>query len=277
VLVSLRLDRLSRSVADFCGLLDRASRRSWTLVVLNVNVDTSTPSGGLLASVMICFAEYERKLIGQRTSEALQVKKAAGATLGRPIVVTTDVAARIMASHRAGESFSSIARSLNADAIPTAHGGAKWHPGTVSRVVRRSVCRMNDDRPELTITEAAAATGRNPHTIRRRRKAGYFPNAHQVGPKAEWHTPIADLLAAGLVLTPTVEGPEVPVDNARRMEELDALRAERGEWRLRAEVAEAVATERERTNEALRGHLRALTIGTEPGTTSTTPAPTPNG
>jgi hypothetical protein len=44
-------------------------------------------------------------------------------------------AGRIVAAHRAGEGWSAIARTLNAEAIPTAHGGAKWHPSTVRAVV----------------------------------------------------------------------------------------------------------------------------------------------
>ena len=44
--------------------------------MLDMAVDTTTPSGQLMASVMASFAEYERALIGARTSAALQQLKA---------------------------------------------------------------------------------------------------------------------------------------------------------------------------------------------------------
>lgn len=66
-----KLDRLSRSVLDFAALMQRARRRGWNPVVLDLGVDTSMPAGALMANVMASFAEYERHLIGQRTSDAL--------------------------------------------------------------------------------------------------------------------------------------------------------------------------------------------------------------
>jgi hypothetical protein len=48
----------------------------WNLVALDLGVDLSTPSGEFLASVMASAAQWERRIIGQRTKEALAVKKA---------------------------------------------------------------------------------------------------------------------------------------------------------------------------------------------------------
>jgi len=55
-------------------------------------------------------------------------------TLGRPIVLPQAVRERIVAAVKAGDGLSAIARALNADEVPTAHGGAKWHPSTVRAV-----------------------------------------------------------------------------------------------------------------------------------------------
>jgi DNA invertase Pin-like site-specific DNA recombinase len=79
----------------------------------------------------------ERRIIGQRTKDALAEKRAEGVTLGRPIVLPQAVKERILAARSAGEGLSAIARALNADEVPTAHGGAKWHPSTVRAVARR--------------------------------------------------------------------------------------------------------------------------------------------
>ena len=78
VLVTAKLDRLSRSVLDFSSLMARAEREGWAIVVLDVNVDTSTPSGEMMAHVVASFAQYERRLISDRTRRALAVKRAEG-------------------------------------------------------------------------------------------------------------------------------------------------------------------------------------------------------
>jgi len=131
--VAAKLDRLSRSVMDFAGLMDRAQRGGWSLVALDLGVDTSTASGEAMAGVLSVFAQLERRLIGDRTRAALAAKRAQGITLGRPQVMASEIVGRIVAEHEGGQGWSAIARGLNADAVPTAHGGAQWHPATVRK------------------------------------------------------------------------------------------------------------------------------------------------
>src|SRR5207248_6984277 len=71
-------NRLSRSLLDFSGLVEQSRREGWQLVALDLGVDTSTPSGEMLANVLAVFAQFERRLIGQRTREALAIKRAQG-------------------------------------------------------------------------------------------------------------------------------------------------------------------------------------------------------
>jgi DNA invertase Pin-like site-specific DNA recombinase len=135
-LVAAKLDRVSRSVVDFCGLLERASRRKWSVVVLDVNVDTSTPSGELMATVVSAFSQYERKLIGQRTRDALAAKRASGVRLGRPRSLDPAIRVRIEAERAAGRSLRAIARGLMADGVPTARGGSVWHASSVREITQ---------------------------------------------------------------------------------------------------------------------------------------------
>jgi len=130
-LVVAKLDRLSRSLLDFASLMERARSGAWGLVALDLQVDTTTPGGEMMANVMATFAQYERRLIGQRTKAALAAKKAQGINLGRPRTMPAGVLARIVAAREAGEGWSAIARALNADGVPTAQGGVCWHPSTV--------------------------------------------------------------------------------------------------------------------------------------------------
>ncbi|MDO3394667.1 recombinase family protein [Nocardioides sp. SOB44] len=135
VLVVSKLDRLSRSLLDFAGLMAQAEHEGWQLVVLDMAVDTTTPSGQLMASVMASFAEYERRIIGQRTSAAMQQLKAQGVRLGRPRVMAQEVTERIVKEREGGRTLAAIAEGLNAESVPTARGGAKWYPSTVKAVL----------------------------------------------------------------------------------------------------------------------------------------------
>jgi len=134
-LIVAKLDRLSRSVVDFAGLLERARRKGWSLVALDLGVDTSTPSGEMMANVVISFAQYERRLIGQRTKDALAVKRSQGVKLGRTSTLPAAVRRRIARDRAKGLSYRVIADRLNAANVPTGQGGRQWYPMTVRTVL----------------------------------------------------------------------------------------------------------------------------------------------
>lgn len=137
-LVVAKLDRLSRSMLDFAGLMARASHERWALVALDLGVDTTTPAGEMMANVVATFAQFERRLIGQRTREALAQKRKAGVILGRRPSIPPEVMARIVAERAAGKSLPAIAQGLDSDAIPTAQGGRRWYASTVRAVLNRT-------------------------------------------------------------------------------------------------------------------------------------------
>lgn len=134
-LVTAKLDRLSRSLKDFAGLLETAQREKWTLAVLDTDMDMSTPAGEFMANVMASAALYERRLISQRTKDGLAAKRAQGVRLGRTRLLSDEVIRRILDERADGRSFQKIADGLNADGIATAQKpGAKWHAMTVHHV-----------------------------------------------------------------------------------------------------------------------------------------------
>jgi DNA invertase Pin-like site-specific DNA recombinase len=134
-LVVAKLDRLSRSLLDFAALMEQARRQGWALIALDLSVDTTTPAGEMMANVMATFAQFERRLIGQRTKDALAVKRGQGVRLGRPRVLGQETVDRIVAERKSGASLRGIADGLNAEAIPTAQGGTRWHASTVRAVL----------------------------------------------------------------------------------------------------------------------------------------------
>ena len=142
-IIVAKLDRLSRSLVDFAGLMARAQAGGWNLVALDLGIDLATPAGEFMANVLASAAQWERRIIGQRTRDALAVKRSQGVRLGRPASLPAEIVERIVSAHAAGDGWSAIARSLNAEQVPTAHGGAAWHPSTVRGVVRASACDLD--------------------------------------------------------------------------------------------------------------------------------------
>lgn len=137
-LVVAKLDRLSRSMLDFTGLMARGSAKGWAIVALDCAVDTTTPAGEAMANVLATFAQFERRLIGQRTKDALAAKKAQGVVLGRPRSISAGIADRVDAERRSGLSLGAIAEGLTADGVPTAHGGQRWYRSTVKQLLEQT-------------------------------------------------------------------------------------------------------------------------------------------
>jgi DNA invertase Pin-like site-specific DNA recombinase len=134
-LVVAKLDRLSRSLLDFSALMERSRKGDWALVALDLGVDTTTPSGEMMANVLAVFAHFERRLIGQRTKDALAVKRSEGGRLGRPRQLPDSVRKDIHDLREQGRSLAAIAGELNSEGVPTAQGGRAWYPSTVRAVL----------------------------------------------------------------------------------------------------------------------------------------------
>jgi DNA invertase Pin-like site-specific DNA recombinase len=77
-------------------------------------------------------------MIGERTKAALAVKRADGVRLGKRSTIPSDVRAIILERKAAGFSLNAIARSLDADSVPTPSGTGRWHHTVVGGVVQRA-------------------------------------------------------------------------------------------------------------------------------------------
>ncbi|WP_273972734.1 recombinase family protein, partial [Xylella fastidiosa] len=83
VLVVTKLDRLARSVADLMELIQTLDRKSVGLRVLNLGMDTHTPTGKLMLIVLGGVAQFEREMMLERQREGVARAKAAGKYKGR--------------------------------------------------------------------------------------------------------------------------------------------------------------------------------------------------
>ena len=136
-LVVSKLDRLSRSLADFARLIETASRQGWGVVAIDLGIDTTTPTGELVASIMASVSQWERRMIGMRTREGLAEARKAGKQIGSPVLLPVEVQDRIVSERASGRTLAAIAESLNDDSVPLPGGGRVWLPGSVSAVLAR--------------------------------------------------------------------------------------------------------------------------------------------
>ena len=137
-LIVTRIDRLARSTTDFLSIVDRAAKNNWRLVLLDLNLDTSTYQGRFVTTIMSALAEMERGIIAERQKDVHKHRRDSGQVwgvdLGPKKRIPEAVLNHIYAERDAGQSMNGIARILNAEGIPAAYGG-KWSASSIKYVL----------------------------------------------------------------------------------------------------------------------------------------------
>jgi DNA invertase Pin-like site-specific DNA recombinase len=105
-----RFDRFARSVSHLLRALETFNALGIAFVSLSEQMDTTTPTGKMVFTVLGAVAELERSLIAERVRAGLRNARAKGKTLGRPRVVVD--AARIAGLRSRGRSVRDIAKEL---------------------------------------------------------------------------------------------------------------------------------------------------------------------
>lgn len=82
-LIVTKPDRLARSTADLLSIAKALDTKGVTLRILSMNVDTSTPTGKLMLTLLGGIAEFERDLMLERQREGIAKAKADGKYKGR--------------------------------------------------------------------------------------------------------------------------------------------------------------------------------------------------
>jgi DNA invertase Pin-like site-specific DNA recombinase len=82
-LVVTKPDRLARSTADLLDIAKRLEAKGVMLRILSMNVDTGTPTGKLLLTMLGAIATFERDLMLERQREGIAKAKADGKYKGR--------------------------------------------------------------------------------------------------------------------------------------------------------------------------------------------------
>ncbi|RVD44064.1 recombinase family protein [Mesorhizobium sp. M4B.F.Ca.ET.215.01.1.1] len=82
-LVVTKPDRLARSTSDLLGITERLKAKGVTLRILSMQMDTSTPTGKLMLTMLGGIAEFERDLMLERQREGIAKAKVDGKYKGR--------------------------------------------------------------------------------------------------------------------------------------------------------------------------------------------------
>jgi DNA invertase Pin-like site-specific DNA recombinase len=88
ILVITKLDRLARSTFHLTQIADQLSTKGVELIVLDQNIDSSTPTGKLLFNVLASIAEFETEIRKERQLEGIQKAKANGVKFGAKAKLT---------------------------------------------------------------------------------------------------------------------------------------------------------------------------------------------
>ncbi|CAO4141592.1 recombinase family protein [Methylorubrum aminovorans] len=110
-LVVTKLDRLARSVVHLGKIIETLEAKGVALRILNLGVDTSTPTGKLMLNVLGGVAQFEREMMLERQREGIAKAKAEGAYKGRKPTVRAR-SEEIKALAEQGMSMGAIAAKL---------------------------------------------------------------------------------------------------------------------------------------------------------------------
>ncbi|RWP14929.1 MAG: recombinase family protein [Mesorhizobium sp.] len=111
VLVVTRLDRLARSVSDLSQIVARLEAKQVGLKILDMAIDTTSPTGRLLMNLVGSIAQFEREIMLARQREGIAKAKAENKFKGRAPTARRK-SDTIWSMHQAGKKPTEIAEAL---------------------------------------------------------------------------------------------------------------------------------------------------------------------
>jgi putative DNA-invertase from lambdoid prophage Rac len=108
-LVVTEVSRLGRTTTSVLLLAEQLEKRGIHLRILNLGIDTATPTGGLVLTMMAGLAKFERELLRERQARGIEAARRAGKHLGRPPLLGAGQAQIATERMRSGETLGMIA------------------------------------------------------------------------------------------------------------------------------------------------------------------------
>jgi len=151
MVVSWKLDRMFRSAKDCLNTMDYFKATDTHVAFIDLNIDTSTPTGYLVLTMMSAVAELERNMISERITSILQHKKenkevyssapyGFNVKKGKLVVNEKEMTiVRAMFEQKSsGVNLNKIARELNSSKVKSKKGG-KWHRHTIKKIIDNDI------------------------------------------------------------------------------------------------------------------------------------------
>jgi len=151
-LIVTKLDRLTRSIKDLNYLLENLFKKA-SLFSVSELIDTRSPGGRLVLNILTSVSQWERETIAERTSSALQAKKAkskkrvvnGGAPYGWEWVEgelieipnQQESLAMMRRLYNSGNTYREISKHMNDMGIPTKKNIGKWNATTIRNNIKR--------------------------------------------------------------------------------------------------------------------------------------------
>lgn len=145
--IVLKLDRITRSLADLQALLALFDRHDVRLLSVAEVLDTRSAAGKMLINILGTFAQFEREQTSERTSLGLATKRRNGTAYGRvpfgyrridntlvPYAPEQAALAQVRRMFDEGVSYARIAAWLDDNGHKPPQGGTKWHATSVRKL-----------------------------------------------------------------------------------------------------------------------------------------------
>lgn len=101
VIVLYKIDRLTRSLADFARIVDILDETGASFVSVTQSFNTSTSMGRLTLNMLLSFAQFEREIGAERVRDKIAASKARGLWMGGPVPLGYDVVGRKLVINQA--------------------------------------------------------------------------------------------------------------------------------------------------------------------------------
>lgn len=112
MLVVARLDRLARSLADLVHIMAKIETAGVEFRSLGEAIDTSTPAGRAMMQMVGVFAEFERRIINERTKAGREAARRRGVHLGRKPKLSSHQRTEALQRLQNGDTAADIARTM---------------------------------------------------------------------------------------------------------------------------------------------------------------------
>jgi DNA invertase Pin-like site-specific DNA recombinase len=146
-LIVTRIDRLARSTKDFLDIVDRAGKNGWRLIMLDLNLDTSTYQGRFVVTIMSALAEMERGIIAERAKDIHKDRREQGIVWGKDMgprpMYPPQVREQLLIHRNRGLSYQAIADTLNVNGVLAPRGGT-WYASSVRNAINALTTKEGD-------------------------------------------------------------------------------------------------------------------------------------